>query len=388
LKPNEFQDDAPGRVVKSPLGHWTFVPNSLPPALEYTAELVKGLSEADRALGELAGAGRMLPNPHLLIRPFIRREAVLSSKIEGTITRLDELFLFEADPEGLSHPVDAAEVRNYVRALEHGLTAIRNGHPFTLQLLRELHRILLDDVRGNDKRPGQIRDRAVLIGKSFDFEAARFVPPCHTQLDPLLQDFIGFLRDHRSLPIVVQLALAHYQFETIHPFNDGNGRVGRLLITLMLCERKILPEPLLYLSAYFEHNRQEYYDALLDTSRKAAWNDWLLYFARGVTEQARDAIQRTRQLLELWQEYRQKSADASRSANALRLVDELFSSPYITVNVAAETMKIAFKSAAAIIQRFEEIGILREVTGQQRYRIYCADRIYQLLEQPLAPEAP
>ncbi len=385
MKPTDFDIRAPGRVTKSPLGHWTFVPNPLPPDLIYTAELVKCLSEAERSLGELAGAGRMLPNPHLLVRPFLRREAVLSSKIEGTLTRLDELFLFEADPENSTQPADAGEVRNYLLALEHGLEAIRNGHPFTLQLILEIHRILMEGVRGGEKRPGRLRDRAVLIGQTLDFELARFVPPCHTQLAPLMRDFIDFLREHRSLSVVVQLALAHYQFESIHPFNDGNGRVGRLLITLMLCEREVLPQPLLYLSAYFEQHRQEYYDRLLDTSRKGAWAEWLMYFARGVTEQSGDAILRTRRLLDLWQEYRTLSADAMRSANALRLVDELFSTPYISVSGAAAAMGIAFKSAAKIVHRFEEIGILREITGQPRYRVFRADRIFHLLDGPLDP---
>src|SRR4051794_15780292 len=173
--------------------------------------LMSRVSAADQALGELAGAGRRLPNPHLLIRPFLRREAVLSSRIEGTVTRLDQLFLFEADPEEESHPSDAMEVRNYVHALEEGLESIRKGHPFSLQMIRGVHRILLRNVRGAEKRPGSLRDRAVLIGRSTDnFDTSRFVPPCHTTLTPLINDFVDFLRDERSLPVIVQLALMHY----------------------------------------------------------------------------------------------------------------------------------------------------------------------------------
>ena len=388
MKPTEFQKNAPGRVVKSPLGHWTFMPEPLPPKIEYTAELVKTLSEADRALGELAGAGQTLPNPHLLIRPFIGKEAVLSSKIEGTVTRLDDLFLFDADPGNAKSPEDAGEVRNYVKALDYGLTAIRDGQPFSLKLIREMHRLLLEGVRGEEKRPGQIRDRAVLIGSSYDFDKARFVPPCHTQLEAPLQGFIDFLREDRSMPIVVQLALVHYQFETIHPFNDGNGRIGRLLITLMLCERGILPEPLLYLSAFFEQNRREYYDNLLDVSRKGDWTEWIRFFAYGVAEQARDAIIRIRRLLELGQEFREISMAATRSTGALRLIDQLFSSPYITVGSAASVLRGSFKSAAKVVDKLVEIEILREVTGQQRNRVFRADRIFKLLDEPLAPEAP
>jgi Fic family protein len=387
LQPEEFSPQAPGRIIRSVLGHWTFSPDLLPPALTPDLGLMAQLSAADQALGELAGAGRRLPNPHLLIRPFIRREAVLSSRIEGTITDLDQLFLFEAQPEELSLPSDADEVRNYVHALEHGLDYVRKGYPFSLHLLREVHRILLAGVRGEEKRPGEIRDRAVLIGQTYDFDAARFIPPCHTSLEPLLQDFVRFLRDERSLPVVIQLALMHYQFETIHPFNDGNGRVGRLLITLMLCERQVLPLPLLYLSAFFEQHRQAYYDHLLNVSRNAAWNDWIGFFARGVAEQARDAVTRVQRLQDLQASYRERTRALIRTAAPQRLVEELFASPYITMNRAAEVMGVAFKSAAQTVAKLAEAGMLREITGQKRNRVYCADEVLTLLNAPLSTPA-
>jgi Fic family protein len=348
---------------------------------------MRQLSEADQALGQLAGLGRRLPNPHLLIRPFLSREAVLSSRIEGTITRLDQLFLFEAQPEEVRHPADAEEVRNYVLAVERGLEQVRRGYPFSLQLLREVHSILMQGVRGAEKRPGEIRSHPVLLGRAGQtYESARFVPPCHTSLGPLLEDFVRFLREGRDLPLILQLALMHYQFETIHPFNDGNGRVGRLLITLMLCERRCLPEPLLYLSAFFEQHRDEYYDRLLDVSRRAAWNEWIAFFARGVAEQARDAATRAGRLLDLWQAYRHRVVKMVRSSAVLRLVDELFASPYITVNRAKEVMGVAFKSASKTVERLAGAGLLREITGQQRYRVYSADEIFHLLDAPLEPE--
>jgi Fic family protein len=369
------------------MGHWTFLPDPLPPHLTVDLRLARRLSEADQAVGELAGVGRMLPNPHLLIRPFLSREAVLSSRIEGTVTRLDQLFLFEAQPDEVHHPADAEEVRNYVLAVEHGLTRVRQGSPFTLQLLREVHAILLRGVRGGDKRPGEIRSRPVLLGRAGQtYEDARFVPPCHTALEPLLQEFVRFLREERSLPVILQLALMHYQFETIHPFNDGNGRVGRLLITLMLCERGCLPQPLLYLSAFFEQHRQEYYDRLLDVSRRGAWNDWLSFFATGVAEQARDANARARRLLDLWQEYRHRAAGLIRSSAVLRLVDELFASPFLTTNRAKDVTEVSFKNAQRMVDRLAGDGILREVTGQRRYRVYCAEEILRLLDEPLAAE--
>ncbi len=387
MLPEDFADNAPGRVIRSVLGHWTFAPEPLPPRLSIDLPLMRELSEADQMLGQLAGVGRRLPNPHLLIRPFISREAVLSSRIEGTVTRLDQLFLFEAQPDEILHPADAEEVRNYVLAVEHGLQQVRQGYPFSLQLLREVHSILLQGVRGAEKRPGEIRSHPVLLGRPGQaFENARFVPPCHTTLEPLLEEFVRFLRDERQLPLIIQLALMHYQFETIHPFNDGNGRVGRLLITLMLCERRCLPEPLLYLSAFFEQHREEYYDRLLEVSRRAAWNEWIAFFARGVAEQANDATTRAGRLLDLWQSYRHRVTKIVRSSAVLRLIDELFASPYITVNRAKEVMGIAFKSANNIVERLVQAGILREITGQQRYRVYSADEIFHLLDAPLEPE--
>lgn len=389
MKPDEFTSESPGRVIRSLLGHWTFQPAPLPPTIQPDMRLLVQVSEADQALGELAGAGRRLPNPHLLIRPFIRREAVLSSRIEGTVTRLDQLLLFEADPEELSIPSDAAEVRSYVRALDHGLNAIRAGYPFSLPMIREVHQVLLDEVRGADRRPGQVRDRAVLIGHSGDnFDTSRFVPPCHTALGPLLQDFVGFLRERRDLPIVIQLALAHYQFETIHPFNDGNGRVGRLLITLMLCERQVLPEPLLYLSAFFEQHREEYYDGLLNVSRRGAWNDWIRFFARGIAEQARDALRRVQRLQDLQEIYRRRVSELIRSPAPQRLVEECFASPFITMNQAAEVMGVAYPTAARTVGILEKAGLLHEITGRQRDRIFVADEILRLLDGPMTDVPP
>ncbi len=383
MRPEDFGANSPGRLVRSTFGGWTFVPNPLPPTLVYSASLVAELSRAGFALGELSGAGRMLPNPYLLIRPFLRREAVLSSRIEGTVTRLDQLFLFETAQGQLArNNDDAEEVFNYVLALELGLEAIRGGQPFTRGLLREVHKALMQGVRGKDKRPGEFRDQSVAIGSP-----PRFVPVDAPQVSPLLDDFLTFLREERSLPIVVQLAVMHYHFEAIHPFNDGNGRVGRLLITLMLCERGALSQPLLYLSAFFEENRQEYYDHLLAVSQHGRWEEWIEFFARGVAEQAIDAALRTRRLLDLASEYKHLAIQAGQSAKVLLLIDELFSSPYITVNRAKEVTSTLAKHAGKLIDGLETLGILRlQTMNQKRNRIFRADRIYELLDQPLSPE--
>ncbi len=387
MTPDEFEPTAPGRVVRAIAGHWMFLPDLLPPSFQPDWATVQRVSEAERALGELAASGRVLPNPMLLIRPFIRREAVESSRIEGTVTRLDQLLLFEAGPDDGRGPADAQEVLNYVRATEFGLEQMRVGHPFSLMLIREMHRLLLEGVRGGEKRPGVVRDRGVLIGRTGQtYETARFVPPCHTELDPLLTNLVEFLQTGGGLPVLVQLAVAHYQFETIHPFNDGNGRLGRLLITLLLSARGVLPVPLLYLSGFFERNRDEYYDGLLDVSRRGAWNSWVAYFAYGVTVTARDAAARAGRLTDLRDNYLRR--DAVRGSATLRVVDELFASPYITLRRAADVANVANKTAQSAITKLVGAGILREITGQQRNRVYCADEILALLDAPLTPTAP
>jgi Fic family protein len=383
LRPAQFSKNAPGRVVRSTLGHWTFDPLPLPPRLSFDLPLIRILTDSERALGQLSGVGQLLPNPHLLIRPFLRREAVLSSRIEGTLTKLDQLFLFESKADEIRHPADVEEVSNYVRALELGIERIRAGQPLTLRLIRELHKVLMENVRGADKRPGEFRQCGVLIGSTGSFEQARFIPPCHTALDPLLRDFERFLNLERSLPIVVQLALVHYQFETIHPFTDGNGRLGRLLITLMLCEREALREPLLYLSAYFEEHGDEYRDHLLAVSRKGAWNEWIGFFARGVAEQANDASMRVQQLLDLWDEYRQLVVEVSKSAAGLRLLDELFASPVLTVTHAADFLGMTFKAAQNHIDKLVKAGVIQEASGKKKNRYYVARRIMALLDEPV-----
>lgn len=391
MLPDDFEQNAPGRVIRSVLGHWTFDPAPLPPRFEPSWNTVQRLGEAERALGELAAANRLLQRDqwHLFIRPFMAREAVESSRIEGTVTRLDQLLLFEVEPAELHAPGDAPEVMNYVRAMEFGLEQVRGGYPIELPLIRELHRILLTGVRGGEKRPGEVRDRPVLIGRTGQtYDTARFVPPCHTTLQPLLDDFTQYLRHGRELPVLVQLALAHYQFETIHPFNDGNGRVGRLLITLMLCERGILPEPMLYLSGFFERNRQEYYDGLLNVSRRAAWNDWLTYFAFAVTTQANDAGERARRMIALRDRWHHRAAEAVRAPAALRLVDGLFATPFLTIRRAVELTGVAKKSAQNTIDKLLAAGMLREITGKQRDRVYCADEILRLLDAPLSELPP
>lgn len=340
------------------------------------------------ALGELAGVGRMLPNPQLLIRPFVRREAVLSSRIEGTVTRLDQLLLFEVQPEEeKDRPPDWGEVRNYVAAMESGLENLRDGMPLCLRMIRNLHDELMKGVRGGEKQAGSFRTCPVYIGKQHQSIAdARLVPPPQTELDRLLGDFERFLHLPGDLPVIVQLALMHYQFEAIHPFNDGNGRIGRLLITLMLCERGLLPQPLLYLSAFFEKNRNEYYDGLLEVSRRAAWAEWIAFFARGIAEQSHDAIRRTRGLLDLWQTYRQLMQRKAQSAKVLQLVDQLFASPFITIPGAARLLGVTYRAAQLNVEKLIEATVLNELSPKRKTnRVFFAPEILALLQAESAP---
>src|SRR5205814_96999 len=263
----------------------------LPPVLEWTPQLVRALSDADRLTGRLAGEGGRLANPHLLIRPFVRREAVLSSRIEGTQATLGELLAAEAGAAVDRSPADLREVANYVTALEHGVKRLTTL-PLSLRLTRELHAKLMTGVRGGHATPGEFRTSQNWIGApGSTLSNATYVPPPPDMLMDCLSAWEKFLHE-RSLPVLVQAALMHVQFEAIHPFLDGNGRVGRLLITLFLVEREVLPTPLLYLSAFFEATRADYYGALQGVHERGEWEDWLVYFLNGVARQSEDALSR------------------------------------------------------------------------------------------------
>lgn len=384
MRPEDFTPQAPGSLERTPQGFWTFHPAPLPPDLTFSSARVRQIADAERALGELAGVGRLLPNALLLIRPFVKREAVLSSRIEGTVTRLDQLLLFEAqpDPEAPTPEwADLHEVLNYIAAMEFGLDRLAKQTPLCLRLIREIHARLMQGVRGGDKQPGDFRSRPVLIGRpGQSYAEARYVPPSPAALDDLLRDFERFLNEPGDLPILVQLALAHYQFEAIHPFLDGNGRVGRLLITLMLCERGCLPEPMLYLSAFFERHRDEYRDHLLAVSQRGAWDEWIAFFAVGVAEQARDALARAHKLLRLQESYRERVQAASQSLAVMRLVDRLFTAPFVTISGVMNLLAMTRRAAAMNVQRLIDLAILRETDPpRKRNRVYFAPEILELL---------
>ncbi len=317
--------------MKAQGGYQAFSPKPLPPPLSLDRPLVVLLAEAERALGRLSGIGTTLPNPYLLINPFVRREAVLSSRIEGIQASLSDLFFFEAASSAPIKAPDVLEVANYVRALEHGLRLDRTL-PMSLRLIREMHRILMTGVRGAHLTPGEFRTTQNWIGPAgCTLADAIIVPPPVPEMKEALDAFEKHLHAPSDLPPLIRLALIHYQFEAIHPFLDGNGRIGRLLISLLLCEWMLLPSPLLYLSAFLERRRQEYYGRLLAVSQKGEWEAWVGFFLSGVAEQSQDAVARAARLRALQAEYHARLQRARSSALLLKLVDGLFDHPAMTV---------------------------------------------------------
>jgi Fic family protein len=384
LRKVNFTGEAPGQLIlESGTGgeFHAFIPNPLPPRLELGMGTVNLLAEATLALGELKGVGQMLPNPHLLIGPFLRREAVSSSRIEGTVTDLRQLLLFEADPSGDERSYDHQEVANYVNALTYGLERLRTL-PVSLRLMREVHARLMAGVRGEDQRPGEFRNRQNMIARLDQLPRdARFVPPPVGEMQVALDALEKYIASPSRFPVLVDLALIHYQFETIHPFLDGNGRPGRLLISLLLCERGLLTQPLLYLSSYFERNRDEYMDHLLAISQRGQWTAWIDFFLKGVGHQSKLAVARSNALLKLRDEYRSLIQGFTKSSSAIRLVDWLFEQPAVTVNQVADRLGLTHRAASMNVQKFIEKNILEEATGKERNRVYIAPEIIRTIQQ-------
>jgi Fic family protein len=369
----------PGKKIPQG-GYSAFVPEALPPAIQWTPQLVSMLSKADRLIGRLAGEGGRLPNPHVLIRPFVQREAVLSSKIEGTQATLGELLASEAGAVVERSPDDLREVSNYVVALEHGISRLKRL-PIGVRMMRELHEKLMKGVRGQHASPGHFRRIQNWIGTAGSTPAtAVYVPPPPREVRSCLMAWEKFVRES-DLPPLITIALAHYQFEAIHPFRDGNGRVGRLLITLFLVQRGILPSPLLYLSAFFEASRRNYYDGLRGISERGDWNEWLEYFLLGVARMSEDALSRASRMNSLLAQW-QKSVAGESSSTPLRVVELLGSNPFITAKGAAEKLEIAFTTAQRAIERLERAGIVRPVNDAKRDRVFCAKSLLEVLEGP------
>jgi Fic family protein len=380
MKEKDFTEERSGRLVKIPEGVLAFVPNPLPPNITPTWELMRINSEADRALSELSGLARILPNAHLLSGSFRRREAVLSSRIEGTVTTMSELFLFEASG-GSDEDSDVREVYNYVHALDYGLEELENL-PVCNRLIKNVHSKLMSGVRGGDKTPGEFRTRQNYIGDraTTKIKDASYVPPPVQDMLRCMDDLEKFINGRLGMPPLIRQAVIHYQFEAIHPFEDGNGRVGRLLLTLDLCAEKIVEHPLLYVSEYIEHRKEEYYALLFGVSAEGAWEPWIEFFLRAVTQQAKDAQTRARALHNLMQVYRQKLLAARATAPTIRVMEDLFFVPVINSVQVTRLVGGQVKTGQLAIQNLMKAGILREVqTGRQRNKIYAADGIQELV---------
>ena len=388
MQVEDFTAQSPGRCVSTIEGALAFVPNRLPPSINWTSELVHALAKAERAVGQLKGAGQGVVNPHLLIRSFIRREAVLSSQIEGTTAGFSDLLLFEVNPSTEEDVPDVREVHNYVVALEYGLAELKR-RPLTLNLIREMHERLMEGVRGQERSPGEFRRIQNWIGTGHSrIKQARYVPPPPMEnLHRCLNEFENYINTADDVPDLVRIALIHYQFEAIHPFIDGNGRIGRLIIALLLCRDGLLTQPLLYLSAYFEAHRREYYDHLMSISTQGTWGEWITFFLEGVHEQADDAVERSSHLLALREQYRravQQSGNAP--ARLLQLVDHLFASPVIKVADVTREMKVTARTALAYVDKLVELKVLGEISGRKRDRLFAASQIIDTIERRSAEQ--
>jgi Fic family protein len=384
VRPDDF---VPGRrryVVRAERGYQAFVPPPLPPTLELDLDLVGLLSAADRALGSLAGVGRTLPNARLLLSTALRREAVLSSRIEGTQASLSELLLFEMAPTSASasSTADVREVLNYVTAVEHVLDPGRRL-PLSLSLLREAHEILFSGIGGGCATPGDFRTTQNWIGPAgCTLDDATYVPPSPELLWDCLDSFEKYLRAQQSLPPLVAIACAHYQFEAIHPFVDGNGRIGRLLIIVLMIEWRLLPAPLLDLSAYIEPRRDEYYRRLLAVTTHGDWAGWLSYFLRAVEVQSEEAGARALKLQELREDFRLRMASARSSGLLGTLTDALFETPAISISRAATLLGVTHRSARLNIDKLVQAGILIEVGDRARNKVFLAREVLAAVEGP------
>ncbi len=384
MKPEDFKSTSAGHCRKTLEGYYAYLPNSLPPKIDLNWELVNLLSEADRAMSELSGAGQLLPNPHLLIRPYLKREAILSSRIEDTHADMQELAVLEED-SAIDPRQGALEVANYVRAMDIGLARMKEI-PISTRLIRELHAVLLKNVRGGEstKAPGEFRRSQNWIGpQGCSLAEASFVPPQWEDIGPALGEWEKYVNAPSREPPLIKAALMHYQFETIHPFLDGNGRIGRLLITLYLCSSGCLSLPLLYLSGFFDDTRGEYYRLLMNVSRHGAWREWVEYFLRGVRQQARFAIDDTNWMLAQHRHWESVAKDGKRiPGEAARMLERIFANPVVSISKYAERNAISYLTAQKAVEFWQKKGLLREFSGQKRNRLYAAFDLLNIMSRP------
>ncbi len=378
-----------GRYVKQPQGYRAFIPKALPPdpPLRLSPGMQQLLSQADRALGRLDGSVQTLANPELFVYLYKSKEAVLSSRIEGTQSSLQDLLVSEAGVLPYGRPDDVAEVTNYVRAFNYGLYRLEEL-PVCVRLLCEMHEILLRGARDDRTRPGQLRESQNWLGPAgCGLREATFIPPPPAEVPAALGELEKFLNAPGGLPSLVWIGLAHAQFEIIHPFLDGNGRLGRLLISLLLAQQQILQEPVLYLSDYFYRHRLEYYDRLRAVHDQGAWEGWIEFFLQGVTDVSQDAAETIRCIHVLREKHRAEVNDAlgRASGNGLRILELLYSQPLLTVPRAKGHLGVSYASANQLVSRLETLGILEEISGRKRNRVYRYSSYLELFEKNPPP---
>jgi Fic family protein len=381
VRRGEFSEKSPGELIDIGNGNIAFLPAPLPPQIEYHEELINNLTTATLEIGELKGTLQQLANPYLLLRPFQLREAIASSQIEGTQAELEQLLLFEAAENPPAPSSELKEVSNYAKALTYAVSQPPDRN-VSVSLIREIHQLLLNGVRGQDRGVGQFRNSQVYIGgQGVGLAAARFVPPPADAVPTLLNDLEKFMNEESSIPALIRLALAHYQFETIHPFSDGNGRVGRLLIPLLLVRWSVLLHPSLYLSDFFNEYRSFYIDGLWRVSALGDWQGWIDFFVNAVRFQAAETNRKTRDLLTLREEYRKSYQSSRSSAGLLGLIDRLFTFPATNITTIERELEVTYPTASSWIRTLERDGLLTEVTGQKKNRLYVANAIFAKLNE-------
>lgn len=361
-----------GRFAPQSSGYSAFIPSSMPPdpPISLDPPTQKLLSMADQAVGRLDGAAQTLPNPDLFVAMYVRREAVDSSAIEGTQSTLQDVLAFELDPRYENLPDDVEEVVNYVRAMNYGLERV-SSLPISLRLIREIHGQLMMGVRGENRSPGDFRRTQNWIGSANATpQSASFVPPAVPDMLDALDNFEKFLHEPGSLPALVHCAICHVQFETIHPFLDGNGRVGRLLISFLLVHAGVQHRPLLYLSYYLKRNRARYYEQLMRVRQTGDWESWIHFFLEGVLETAIEATRSAQQIIRLRENHRELLASRGLGSNDFRLLDSLFERPLVNTSLVSRLLAISDRTAGKLISRFQQMELLDEITGKERYRVF------------------
>ena len=375
-----------GRVVKTITGYESFIPQKLPPKpeIKIDMDMLTLLSEADNRLGRLDGITETLPNPELFVAMYVKKEAVLSAQIEGTQASLADVLNDQSSKNKTEYSPDGVkEIVNYVNAIYYGLDRLEEL-PLSLRLIREIHGVLLQNVRGADKSPGEFRRSQNWIGPAgCSLSTATFVPPEPSEMMTALSDLENFFYDETPLPPLIKIALIHAQFETIHPFLDGNGRMGRLLITFWLCHQKRLSKPLLYLSYYFKENRAEYYQSLMDVRFNGDWENWIKFFLRGVVEVSDEAINSAKQIIDLQQKYTELLNSLDRNnGNYITLLNSLFDNPIITKSDVSDLLGVSAATAGTMVNVFCEAGILRDNTpDKQRYKQFVFFDYFEILKR-------